>query len=112
VLAAGGDLRIFSTIAEAERYMEPVDVTNGEYVCYDSEGRLLAVRVDPRERVSRTVVSNRYGVTVSAGQDEPRHANELRSALLAFLAKVRHEEARSNEHRSIEELLARVSAIS
>ena len=31
----------FESVEDAERYFEPIDVENDEYVAYDSDGRLL-----------------------------------------------------------------------
>jgi len=40
-----GDITIFDSIEDAERYMEPIDVRNGEYIARDAEGVLLDVRI-------------------------------------------------------------------
>ena len=40
-----GDINVFATIEEAEAYMEPVDVENGEYTVTDADDQLLEVRV-------------------------------------------------------------------
>lgn len=40
-----GDISYFDTIEEAEAYMEPVDVENGEYVVTDADGRPLSASV-------------------------------------------------------------------
>lgn len=47
ILAGDGGADIFRTTEEAERYTEPVDIENGEYVAYDAAGRLLNLQVSP-----------------------------------------------------------------
>jgi hypothetical protein len=49
-----GDVFLFKTIADAERYLEPIDVRNGEYFAYLLDGRELklfvagnTVRIEP-----------------------------------------------------------------
>jgi hypothetical protein len=76
-----GDVLVFETVALAESYMEPVDVRNGDYVVFDSEGRLLAVAVERKGRHDRTVLR--------PGEAIPAHASVLRETLLRFLAKTR-----------------------
>jgi hypothetical protein len=41
ILGGDGGAEVFQTKEEAERYTEPVDIENGEYVAYDAAGRLL-----------------------------------------------------------------------
>ena len=40
-----GDVSTFSSVEEAETYMEPIDVERGEYIVTDADGRRLAVEV-------------------------------------------------------------------
>jgi hypothetical protein len=40
-----GDISICNSIVEAEAYMEPIDVENGEFVVTDATGRQLHVEV-------------------------------------------------------------------
>lgn len=42
----GVDIAVFPTVKDAERYIEPIDAVNQEYVVYDVRGRILAVSVD------------------------------------------------------------------
>ncbi len=47
VVASDGDLLAFDSPARVERYVESIDVENGEYLhAFDSEGRLLALEVE------------------------------------------------------------------
>jgi hypothetical protein len=76
-----GHTLVFETPAEAESYMEPVDVRNGEYRVFDSEGRLLMPQVDSKGRRERT--------TLKSAELVPTHEEEVRSILLRVLAKLR-----------------------
>lgn len=44
-----GDLSIFTSVEEAESYMEPIDVERGEYVVTDADGLPLSVGVVEEE---------------------------------------------------------------
>jgi hypothetical protein len=72
-----GDVLIFETVEKAERYIEPIDIDNNEYIAYDSEGRLL-----------RLIVRSRNRVHIEATEAEPNHADEVRKILIDFLAYV------------------------
>lgn len=73
-----GNLLIFRSADQAERYLEPIDVLNGEYIAYDSEGRLL-----------RLVALNDYDrITIEQAESTPHHGGILRDALVKFLVAV------------------------
>ncbi len=72
-----GDILVFQSVEDAERYIEPIDVAHNEYVGYDSEGRLLQLAVTNKRRVS-----------VEIAESEPRHSDELRRILVRFLARL------------------------
>jgi len=91
-----GDLCVFETVAQAESYMEPVDVRNGEYVVFDSEGRLLVPVVASNGNRERTVLKSAESI--------PAHEKALRDALVRFLAKTRSASP-SPEKMSLAQLL-------
>jgi hypothetical protein len=45
IVSENGDLMIFKSVEQAQAALEPIDVKNGEYVAYDSEGFLLAFEI-------------------------------------------------------------------
>jgi hypothetical protein len=47
-----GNVSIFESVEYAEQYLEPIDVTNEEYVVYDSKGHLLQLAVSQKELLS------------------------------------------------------------
>jgi hypothetical protein len=88
VVNENGNLLFFASSDDAERYLEPIDVRNGEYVAYDAEGRVLFLRVET-ERVPGlfglgSVAVERVRVE-EAADTTPRPA-ELRAALLGYLS--------------------------
>ena len=83
-----GDLDFFASIEDAELYLEPWAVEEG-FTAYDSEGRLLELRVERRESpilfgLWKTVVDD---VVIEAVEDQPNHAPQLRATLLTFLER-------------------------
>lgn len=68
-----GTATIFEFVEDAERYLEPIDVRNGEYVAYDSEGRLL-----------RLLPTSPH-ITVESAESEPSHTNEVKDLLIRLL---------------------------
>ena len=69
-----GTATVFESVEDAERYLEPIDVRNGEYVAYDSEGRLLRLLpTSPR-------------ITIENADLEPHHSKEVRELLVRLLS--------------------------
>ena len=67
-----GDVLIFENVEDALSYVEPIDVSNGEYVGYDSMGR----------RLELTVFKGK--VIIEPSEIEPTHAGELHAILVGF----------------------------
>jgi hypothetical protein len=83
-----GDVDFFASVEDAELYLEPWAVEEG-FTAYDSEGRLLELRVQRRESpfffgLIRTEVDH---VLIEAVEEEPHHAPQLRATLLTFLER-------------------------
>lgn len=49
IVLEGYDVEVFPSVQEAELYMEPIDVRNGEFECYDAGGRKLSVTVELKD---------------------------------------------------------------
>jgi hypothetical protein len=83
-----GDLDFFASIEDAELYLEPWAVEEG-FTLYDSEGRLLELRVERRESpvLFGLIRSKVDHVRIEAVEDEPNHAPQLRAILLTFLER-------------------------
>ena len=81
VVAANGDILAFDSPARAERYVESIDVENGEYLqAFDSEGRLLALEVE-RPTVRHKFVGlesvELTPVRLVEKESKPSHAEDL-----------------------------------
>jgi hypothetical protein len=76
IVAEGLDLKLYDSVRDAALDLEAIDVQDGIYVGYDSEGRelLLAVRDDRIE--------------ISAAEASPGHRRQLTELLRAALAAV------------------------
>jgi hypothetical protein len=72
-----GDVLIFDSVEKAERYIEPIDVLNGEYVAYDSEGRLL-----------HPIIESPFKVVLMPAEGEAGHAQELHEVLIDFFKRI------------------------
>ena len=83
-----GDLDFFASVEDAELYLEPWAVEEG-FTAYDSEGRLLELRVERRESpvLFGLIRSKVDHVRIEAVEDEPHHAPQLRASLLTFLER-------------------------
>lgn len=77
IIENSGDLLIFESADKAERYIEPIDVQNQEYMGYDSEGRLLLFYIQHPNKVF-----------IQTAESEPLHQNELRNVLIDFLERI------------------------
>lgn len=49
IVIDGNDIEVFKNAQEAELYLEPIDVRNGVYECYDANGKKLSVYVTLNE---------------------------------------------------------------
>ncbi len=83
-----GDVDFFASVEDAELYLEPWALEEG-FTPYDSEGRLLELRVERREStfffgLIKSVVDH---VLIEAVEHEPHHAPQLRATLLTFLER-------------------------
>ena len=76
IVSEHGEVVVFESIETAARGLEPIDVRNGEYIAYDSEGFLL------------TLVASEPRITISGRLDQPARPEELRQALVDFIESV------------------------
>lgn len=81
IIAEGWDVYLYNSIADAEGYMEPIDVEDAIYKGYDAEGKLLTISTDGKK------------VFISAAEDGPKHARELEDFLRECLARVKEKAA-------------------
>lgn len=94
-----GDMVIFESLDEAQKYIEPTDVDSGDCLAFDSEGRLLRAEV-----VTRALILRR--VRLQPAEQEPTHAGLLRSRLVEFFERLGHSRAEL-ETEALEQLIVR-----
>lgn len=92
-----GDVLIFDSVGKAERYLEPIDIRNQEYVIYDSEGHRLAGVVEKHFLAER--------VKLLPASETGMAADELRRVLIGFLEQVGSRQERPLAESSLEGLL-------
>lgn len=92
-----GDVLVFESLAKAESYLEPIDIRNGEYTVFDSEGRLL------KQSVIRDL-KGREKVAIILEQDGRRESEKLKTILIQFLSQVL-ESSQPLEALSLEQLV-------
>jgi hypothetical protein len=51
----GGDIRLFTSVPEAEKMIEPIDIESGDVLFLDALGTRLAVEIAPDRRYSFAV---------------------------------------------------------
>ena len=79
VIDASGELLLFRDVSSMENYLEPIDVHNGEYLVYDSEGRkvLLTTAVESSSSLFGLIKGSSEHVRVSAVEDPPSYSQVL-----------------------------------
>ena len=82
-----GDVEVFTSVEDAEVYLEPIDVRNEEYTAFDSEGRKLSLRVikSKRRGLFGLIPYHVETVKIECEEAEPQHESDLRSLLSDFL---------------------------
>jgi hypothetical protein len=85
-----GDVVVFATPDDAEKHVEAVDLSNGDAIAYDSEGRLLEGVLVKRGLLQPVV-------RLKGAEDEPNHGDILRDRLVSFLLATGEEAVRPDE---------------
>jgi hypothetical protein len=90
----GHDLSIFKNVDEAIKEIEPIDVRNDEFDCFDSDGRLLAVSIkSTRIYIAFGLIPyRREYIHIESGEELPSHAEELKERVKSFLRALSIEE--------------------
>jgi len=84
VISEHGDVTVFASVEKAAQDLEAIDVRNGEYVAYDSEGKLLNLRVC----VSQSNWIRREIIELEDAEELPAHQDELKKILSEFLIQI------------------------
>lgn len=106
-----GWLQVYSSPEEVSQNLEAIDVMAGEYLAYDSEGRLLQLMVqEHRRRVLLGLCTvSEFIIRVLEAEEEPSHREDLRRALQRFLEMTRDRRPLGDE---VERLLGALSETS
>jgi hypothetical protein len=86
ILWNNGDIVVFETVADAQRYVEPVDVQNGEYKAFDAKGQSLELIGETR-RTGRIFRHESAAVVIRESQPPGPHRDELRRILVDVLIR-------------------------
>ena len=105
---------IFAAVEDAEFYLEPWAVTEKDAVAYDSEGRLLVLKVVKTPH-SPNMLARALGlgtravkaVRITSGEDEPGHVPHLRNVLEDLLRRYADETQYDLERLSVRNLVRR-----
>jgi hypothetical protein len=98
-----GDVSIFDSVERAQRYLEPIDVRNDEYVIYDREGTLL------RGIIVKHFLAER--VKLEPASEPGVATTRLRQVLVDFLVRVGTHTEKKLEQLSLEGLLAEMQRL-
>lgn len=100
ILFEGLDVSVYASIEDVVLQVEAIDVINNIYTVYDSEGRLLHFGVENMKKnrenkkglcglinnIIETLLPPPQKVVLKSTETHPRHKEELRKALVEFLA--------------------------
>lgn len=87
-----GDVIIYECIKDVTIGLEAIDILNGNYTAYDSNGRLLKLIVDPTVYDSKgnliRLKDVAKGIQIEATEDFPSHEKELKDILHDYLLEL------------------------
>jgi hypothetical protein len=75
--SVSGDVTLFSTIDGLTRSVEAIDVRNGEYSCFTSEGREVVLSA-----------ASDYGLVSATAESSPQHEEEAKLVLRGYLMQL------------------------
>jgi len=96
-----GDISIYSDVDVMLCSLESIDVENGEYQVFDSEGRKVELSATA-EKVLFGLLIGDGKIGISKVEDEPTHADLLKKLLVAAILSQR---AAVDAELSLEELI-------
>lgn len=111
-----GDISVFEALDDVERYIEPIDVRNNEYVFYDASGQVLHAEITRQRKEGRlaravSIVSGTSEVIILRPTDKLRPV-ALESALKSYLLRVGNDKGNLSDEQvarlSLEELVEMV----
>jgi hypothetical protein len=107
----GNSILIFKSVGEAEGYLEPVDVENGEYRVFDTQGHLLRLEIEYVEEERKCLWFSTKGwrekVSITDYHPPIDMTSELRESLITYLSKRDDVSTTWLERASLEELVSK-----
>ena len=90
IVSDPGDISIFRSAEEAERYLELPDVKDGQTIVYDSEGRRLSLEVlsEPDSKFLGITISGAERVATGREESSTISGDKLRQLLIDILIKI------------------------
>jgi hypothetical protein len=86
IVRGDGDLMVFGSDVDAARRVEPIDVEDGVYRAWDSEGRILTFNVERRREPG--LIGSRTVEAVTLDEAPGRtDAAQLREELISYLSR-------------------------
>ena len=109
IIDENGALFFCKTKEDAENYLELQDIIENEYVAYDSDGRLLLLKIEEANKpVLFGLIEKKIPkVVIECAETTPMHRSELYNKLLTFYKKITRG-AEINSEVSLKELLSMV----
>lgn len=95
-----GEIHFFDSPEEAEAYMEPIDIQNGEYEIFNPQGFIILASVEKKKGV---LAPERVRLTLSSRQE----ADYLRTSLESYLQRLKVNIQPGSSLESLVELLKR-----
>ncbi len=89
IVSDTGNIYLFRLVQEAETYLEPPDVEDGQTIVHDSEGRRLSLEiVAEAHKFLGITISGAEKVRIGREESLPIYDNELKQLLIDFLVRV------------------------
>jgi hypothetical protein len=110
IVTEPGDVDIFESVLDAERYLEAPSVKEGRLKVYDSEGRLLSLEQESASDLKLlgvTLVIDPGTVKIGREESAVMHEGELRHVLVEYLSATGVDQ-KSLEGATLENVLAQV----
>ena len=106
IIAEGLSIYLFSSLGEAEGWLEAIDVADGAYVGFDSEGRALKLEASG---VRKSWFAMSEGTThISLDETSPTHTRKLKQFLLSHLEAAGEDIDATTDMETLVEICKRV----
>lgn len=84
IVNENGDIDIFRDLETTENYLEPIDIKNGEYEIFDSEGRVIEQSIQKKKKYFLSAETETVLLSPSNTFDAPRLSKILKRHLISI----------------------------